>query len=74
MPVSPAATLSLQLNGEPNEQPAGTTLAQLVEALGKDPRTLAVERNGGIVPRGTYGEVVLADGDRLEIVHFVQGG
>src|SRR3546814_5623923 len=27
-----------------------------------------------LVPRSTYGEVILADGDQLEIVHFVGGG
>jgi thiazole synthase len=33
-----------------------------------------VERNLEIVPRSTYGEVALAHGDRLEIVHFIGGG
>jgi sulfur carrier protein len=33
-----------------------------------------VERNGQIVPRGEYGETVLAEGDRLEVVHAVGGG
>jgi thiazole synthase len=33
-----------------------------------------VERNLEIVPRGAYGDVAVADGDRLEIVHFIGGG
>ena len=38
------------------------------------PQRIAVERNGEIVPRRTYGETVLQDGDVLEIVSFVGGG
>lgn len=66
--------LRLQLNGEPYEVPAGSTLLDLVAGLGRDPRTVAVERNGGIVRRADYGATQLEEGDRLEVVHFVQGG
>jgi thiazole synthase len=45
-----------------------------VETLGLDPRKIAVERNLAIVPRSGYADVALADGDRLEIVHFIGGG
>jgi thiamine biosynthesis protein ThiS len=64
----------LTLNGEPYEIAAGSTLLDLVSRLGRDPRTVAVERNGDLVPRARYGETVLGTGDRLEVVHFVQGG
>jgi thiazole synthase len=46
----------------------------LLESLGLDPAKIAVERNLEIVPRGAYGDVAVADGDRLEIVHFIGGG
>jgi len=62
------------LNGEPHRLPAGATLLDLVTGLGRDPRTVAVERNGEIVRRSEYGATALAAGDRLEVVHFVQGG
>jgi sulfur carrier protein len=35
---------------------------------------VAVELNGNIVPRAEWTSTALADGDRLEIVHFVGGG
>ncbi|MGH9602961.1 MAG: sulfur carrier protein ThiS [Terriglobales bacterium] len=35
---------------------------------------VAIERNREIVSRDRWSEVVLAEGDRLEIVHFVGGG
>jgi thiazole synthase len=43
-------------------------------AIGLDPAKVAVERNGEIAPRSTLADVALADGDVLEIVHFVGGG
>jgi thiamine biosynthesis protein ThiS len=35
---------------------------------------VAVERNGEVVPRARHADVELADGDVIEIVHFVGGG
>ena len=46
----------------------------MLEAIGLDPRKVAVERNLEVVPRSTLGEVEVSDGDRFEIVHFVGGG
>jgi sulfur carrier protein len=68
------AILEIVLNGEPHRLAAGSTLLDLVAGLGRDPRTVAVERNGEIVRRPDYAATVLAAGDRLEVVHFVQGG
>jgi thiamine biosynthesis protein ThiS len=66
--------LDLSLNGEPHRVPAGSTVLDLLAGLGRDPRIVAVERNGEIVRRAAYGETRLETGDRLEVVHFVQGG
>ncbi|WP_084390760.1 sulfur carrier protein ThiS [Novosphingobium capsulatum] len=68
-----SSTLSLTLNGEPRRAAPGT-IADLVRTLDLDPAKVAVERNGDIVPRSTLTQVPLADGDVLEIVHFVGGG
>ena len=66
--------LEITLNGEARQLPTGATVLDLLSGLGRDPRTVAVERNGVIVRRPDYGVTVLAAGDRLEVVHFVQGG
>ncbi|MFA7602257.1 MAG: sulfur carrier protein ThiS [Novosphingobium sp.] len=68
------AELSLTVNGEPRRIFAGATIAQLVESLELNPLKVAVERNGEIAPRSALADVVLGDGDVLEIVHFVGGG
>jgi thiamine biosynthesis protein ThiS len=65
---------NITLNGEPRQVAAGTTIAALAAEIGLDPKKIAVERNLEIVPRSTLAEVMLCDGDVLEIVHFVGGG
>jgi thiamine biosynthesis protein ThiS len=64
----------LVLNGEDRSFEAVSDLAALVAALGFDQRKVAVERNLAIVPRSAYAATSLADGDRIEIVHFIGGG
>lgn len=66
--------VEISLNGEARAIAAGETLLDLLAALKRDPRTVAVEKNGRIVPRSEYGAAPLLAGDRIEIVHFVQGG
>jgi len=66
--------MNLILNGEPRAFVGLTDVAALVAELGLDPRKVAVERNLEIVPRSAYGSTPLADGDRIEIVHFIGGG
>ena len=66
--------LSVVLNGEERSVAAGTTVAALLAELGRHPRTVAVELNGDILPRDGYPARRLQAGDRLEVVHFVQGG
>jgi sulfur carrier protein len=46
----------------------------LIADLGLQGDRVAIEHNGNIVPRGEWANTSLADGDRLEIVHFVGGG
>jgi thiamine biosynthesis protein ThiS len=53
------------------EQPR---LDELVSHLGFRADRVAIERNGEIVPRLEWPNTPLADGDRLELVHFVGGG
>ena len=64
---------SITLNGAPHRSSA-VTIADLVRELELAPTKVAVERNGAIVPRSTLEDASLAEGDKLEIVHFVGGG
>lgn len=67
------AMISLTVNGE-TRRTAASTIADLVRELELDPAKVAVEHNGTIAPRSELSEHTVADGDVLEIVHFVGGG
>jgi len=67
-------TIQLTVNGEPHTFEAAPTLAQLLAHLNLTGKRLAVERNGEIAPRSLHESIVLADGDKLEIVVAVGGG
>jgi len=66
--------MTLTINGEARSFAGLADVAGLVAALGLDARKVAVERNLEIVPRSAYGRTPIADGDRIEIVHFIGGG
>jgi len=66
--------MNLTINGETRSFDSVPDVAALVSALGLDARKVAVERNLEIVPRSAYGRTALAEGDRIEIVHFIGGG
>ncbi len=66
--------MKLVVNGKPVELPDGSTVAALVSHLGVEPAKVAVERNQDVVPRRTWAEAGLDDGDHIEIVTFVGGG
>ncbi len=66
--------LNLTVNGEPRRAPCGSSIADLVQQLDLNPAKVAVEHNGAIAPRPTLAEAILAEGDVVEIVHFVGGG
>jgi thiazole synthase len=66
--------LRLTVNGELRKADPGTTVAGLLRVMGIDPARVAVEKNRDVVPRTTWGEAGLSDGDKIEIVAFIGGG
>lgn len=66
--------ISIRINGEHRRVREGMSLAELASELGFVPEKVAVERNLEVVPRSTLANVMVEDGDELEIVHFVGGG
>ena len=66
--------MQITVNGEARELQSAVTIAGLFSLLGLPNGKIAVERNLEIVPQSTYDEIILADGDRIEIVHFIGGG
>lgn len=66
--------IKLTINGELQQFNEPLLVVNLIEILGYTGKRIALERNGDIVPRSTYSQVQLADGDKLEVVVAVGGG
>ena len=65
--------MQIVVNGE-ERTTTPVSVQQLLQELAIDPRRVAVELNREILPKAAYETTTLADGDALEIVHFVGGG
>ncbi len=63
----------VKINGAEKDA-TGMTLSEYLETTDFNCARIAVERNGGIVPKSQYGNTILCDGDFVEIVSFVGGG
>ena len=68
------ALVEILVNGETRALKAGTTVEELVRELGLVPDRLAIEYNLRILKKKHWAATALANGDRVEIVHFVGGG
>jgi sulfur carrier protein len=66
--------MEIVLNGQAKILAGPLSVAALVAELGFTGKRIAVERNGEIVPKSTYNQVMIAAADRLEIVVAVGGG
>lgn len=64
--------MTVTVNGQ-TQQGCANVLEQLTQ-MGFDPKRVAVEKNGEIVPRAQYEATPLKEGDKLEVVRFVGGG
>ena len=63
-----------RINGEEISSAEGKTIMEYLTEAGYDSKRVAVERNGNIVPKKSYEEVMISEADTLEIVSFVGGG
>jgi thiamine biosynthesis protein ThiS len=66
--------IAVTVNGKPREIDAEIDIAAFLQALEIDPRTVAVARNGEVVPRDQHANVTVREGDSVEIVRMVGGG
>ena len=64
----------ITLNGERFELDRPLSVTDLLSRLDIDPRRVAVEHNLNIIRRHTFPDVIVNDGDKVEIVNFVGGG
>ena len=69
-------TATATVNGAARTVEDGTTVADLIVALGHDPtgRGIAAAVNGEVTPRSAWGSTTVSDGDRVEILTAIGGG
>ena len=68
------SAIDIILNGEQRSVPGPSSLADLLQYLELDPRTVVVELNRSIVRRANLSSTRLSPGDSVGLVHFVGGG
>ena len=66
--------IQVTVNGNAHRFQRPLDVAALLEHFDCKGKKVAVERNGEIIPRGLHREVLIEDGDQLEIVVAVGGG
>jgi len=66
--------ITVSINGEPRQLPQAISVTAFIEVMGYSGKRIALERNGEIVPRSTFANAILNDGDQLEILVAVGGG
>lgn len=66
--------MNIILNGETAEIPDGITLSGMVAHFDLAEKRVAIELNKSVIRRNNWPETKVAEGDRVEIVHFVGGG
>ncbi len=66
--------ITILVNGESRETPAGSTVLTLLDQLGLNAGRVAIEYNLRILPKTKWEETMVTGGDRFEIVQFVGGG
>ena len=66
--------IQVTINGAPQRFDSPLPVSALIDRMALAGKKIAVERNGEIIPRGLHQEVLVEDGDQLEIVVAVGGG
>ena len=72
--MSEGQTINVRLNGKDREIDSGLSVQELVESLDLNPKLIVVELNREILSRDCFSEIQVAEGDQVELVHFVGGG
>ena len=66
--------MNIVVNGEDREYEESITLSSLIDDLGIKVSVMAGAVNMEIVKKDDWDSYKLADGDKVELLHFVGGG
>ena len=67
--------MNINLNGKASEIKSGSSLMSLIDELGLTGRkAIAIALNGEVLTRERYKDIILNEGDSLEVVRAIGGG
>lgn len=66
--------MNVTLNGTTHELADALTVAELVDQHADSPKGIAVAVNAEVVPKSTWPDHHLSDGDQIELLKAAQGG
>ena len=66
--------INVKINGDTHSLDDPLSLCDLLARFEIEKDKVAIEHNLAIVPKSTFDQVMVDDGDNLEIVHFIGGG
>lgn len=66
--------INVTINGNTHNLEVATPLLELLSMFEIEHDKVAIEHNREIIPKTTFNDVIIGDGDHLEIVHFIGGG
>lgn len=66
--------ITIQLNGEAQMVPFGSTVFELLQFLEFAPQTVLLEYNGAAMKRSEWERIRFVEDDRVEILRVVAGG
>jgi thiamine biosynthesis protein ThiS len=66
--------ITIQVNGQNRSLDNHKSISDLLRMLGIPSRRVIVERNREIVDKSSIDQVILEDGDKVEIIRIVGGG
>ena len=72
--MSDRGSIQVQVNGKEREVRSGLSVHELVEFFDLNPLLIVVELNREILDRDQFKDVLVSEGDAVELVHFVGGG
>lgn len=64
----------ITVNGKMLDIPSGITIHGFLESRGIKPETVVIEYNYNLPPKESWPEIMINEGDNLEIIKMIGGG
>lgn len=66
--------MRVSINGESQTYEDDISISALLEQSGLAGKRVAVEINESIIPKSRHADTIIAEGDKVEIIHAIGGG